>query len=167
MALWTFWNYEAAYRTVQQIYYPGFTIGGIAEPVSILALGLLLYLTPYASGRFWWTAAALVLMIAVHGTYWLMTHPVNRFWVEGVELSGAGSSFFSTFSGDGGARHWTQLRNTWEISHVIRAGLAMLALLAVATVTSRFEKDRDLTGDAGQPNLADISASGPKETDET
>jgi hypothetical protein len=41
---------EAAYRTVQQIDYPGFTIGGIAEPLSILALGALLYLTPCSWG---------------------------------------------------------------------------------------------------------------------
>jgi hypothetical protein len=33
---------ESAYRTVQQIYYPGFTVGGAAEPLSILALAALL-----------------------------------------------------------------------------------------------------------------------------
>lgn len=38
---------EAAYKKVQEIYYPGFTIGGIAEPAGIVALAALLYLTPY------------------------------------------------------------------------------------------------------------------------
>ena len=46
------------YLTVQGIYYPGFTRAGIGEPVAILALVLLLFLTP-ASPAFWLTAGAL------------------------------------------------------------------------------------------------------------
>jgi hypothetical protein len=49
-----------AYLSVQTIYYPGFTIGGIAEPLGILALIALLVFVPLgaaASGgrrpRFW------------------------------------------------------------------------------------------------------------------
>lgn len=128
---------EAAYRTVQQIYYPGFTVGGAAEPLSTLALAALLCFTPCGTTRFWWTTAALLLMIAAHATYWLMTHPVNQFWVAGIDMSGAGSSFFSSFTGRGGeARHWTELRNIWETSHVIRSGFAALGLTAIATATS-------------------------------
>lgn len=136
---------DAAYRTVQQIYYPGFTIGGIAEPASIVALGVLLYLTPYGMARFWWTAAALLLMLAAHGTYWLMTHPVNQFWVEGVDMSGAGSSFFSVFTGRAEAKHWTELRNIWEASHVIRAGVSLVALIAIAMAISESAPAPDAT----------------------
>lgn len=46
---------EATYKSVQEIYYPGFTIGGFAEIGGIIALAILLYLTPYPGGRFWWT----------------------------------------------------------------------------------------------------------------
>lgn len=73
---------EATYRSVQAIYYPGFTIGGFAEIGGIIALAVLLYLTPYPSARFWWTLAALVSLLAEHATYWLVTHPVNNFWVQ-------------------------------------------------------------------------------------
>jgi hypothetical protein len=135
---------EAAYRTVQQIYYPGFTVGGAAEPLSILALAALLYLTPFGTTRFWWITAALLLMLAAHATYWLITHPVNQFWVEGIDMSGAGSSFFSAFTGYGEARHWTELRNIWEASHVIRAGFAALGLIAIAMATSFYEHRVDL-----------------------
>lgn len=130
---------EAAYRTVQQIYYPGFTIGGVAEPLGILAIGALLYLTPYDTSRFWWTTAALLFLAASHGTYWLMTHPINHFWVEGISMSGAGSSFFSAFAG-GTPGDWTELRSRWETSHVIRAGFHTLSLLAIAMATSELER---------------------------
>jgi hypothetical protein len=131
---------EAAYKTVQAIYYPGFTLGGlVGELGSMTAVAVLLYLTPYGSSRFWWTAAAFLLLLAVHGTYWLMTHPVNKFWIKDVAMSAPGSTFFSTFAGGRGG-DWTELRNTWEISHVIRAGLAMLSLISIAVATSLFER---------------------------
>src|SRR5689334_15592352 len=69
---------EAAYKTVQPIYYPGFMLGGLVGEVGgLIALAVLLYLTPYGTSRFWWIAAALLLLASVHGTYWLVTHPVN------------------------------------------------------------------------------------------
>ncbi len=145
---------EAAYRTVQQIYYPGFTIGGIAEPLSILALGSLLWLSPYGTPRFWWTATALLMMVGAHGTYWLMTHPVNQFWVEGVDMSGAGSSFFSAFTSRGEAKHWMELRNIWEASHVVRAGFALVALLAIAMAISAPGGSRDARVAEGPPDAS-------------
>lgn len=36
---------------------------------------------------------------------------------------------------------WTELRNRWEISHVIRAGLATLSLISIAVATSLFYAD--------------------------
>lgn len=131
---------EASYKTVQAIYYPGFTLGGaVGEFGSLIALAVLLYLTPYGSGRFWWTAASLLLLMAAHGTYWLLTHPVNKFWVKDVAMSAPASTFFSksagTPSGD-----WTALRSKWELSHVIRACLALLSLISIAVATSLFER---------------------------
>ncbi|MER8803318.1 DUF1772 domain-containing protein [Mesorhizobium sp. M0998] len=128
---------EATYRSVQAIYYPGFTIGGFAEIGGIIALAVLLYLTPYPGARFWWTLAAFVSLLAEHATYWLVTHPVNNFWVQDTALPKSAATFFSMFSrkqtGD-----WRDLRNVWEASHVARAGLAMLSLVSIAVAATFF-----------------------------
>ena len=131
---------ETAYRATQTIYYPGFTIIGlIGEVGGMLALAVLLFLTPHGTSRFWWTAAALVFLVLGHATYWLMTHPVNQFWVKDV-ASGAGSSFFSWFAppvtGD-----WKALRDRWELSHAIIAGFATLSLVSIAVATSYFRDE--------------------------
>ena len=132
---------ETSYRAVQGIYYPGFTLGGfVGEFGGMTALAVLLYVTPYRSGRFWWTAAAFLLLAGSHTTYWLMTHPVNNFWVKDVAMSAPGSTFFSTFA-DGNAGDWTELRNRWEFSHVIRAGFATLSLISLAIATSLVESE--------------------------
>ncbi|MER9593677.1 DUF1772 domain-containing protein [Mesorhizobium sp. M0244] len=128
---------EATYKSVQAIYYPGFTVGGFAEIGGIIALAILLYLTPYPSARFWWTLAALVFLLAEHATYWLITHPVNNFWAQDVATPKSAATFFSMFSrkqvGD-----WRELRNVWETSHVARAGLAMLSLISIAVAATFF-----------------------------
>jgi hypothetical protein len=122
-----------AYFAVQPIYYPGFTIAGISEPVAIVAAIILLVLTPLGSGDFWLTLAALLGLISMHAVYWLFTHPVNNFWIQGEKLGRLGSGFFSfgALSGRGETRplDWTELRNRWEYSHVARAGLAALSFI--------------------------------------
>jgi hypothetical protein len=126
---------EAGYRTVQTIYYPGFTLGGlVGEFGALLVLPVLLYLTPFGTGRFWWTAAALGLLILGHAVYWLVTHPVNRAWLRGTRLPGAASAFFALRPDADG--DWTRLRAVWEYSHVARAvlGLASLGSLARSLV---------------------------------
>ena len=45
------------YLIAQRIYYPGFTVGGLAEPAVIVATLALLTLTPWATQRFWLMAA--------------------------------------------------------------------------------------------------------------
>jgi len=121
-----------AYLAVQQIYYPGFTIGGVSEIAGIVAL-LALVVSTSATARFWWTLAALLSLVTMHGIYWFVTHPVNNFWVKDVDLTGLGATFFSAFSGDISG-DWTKLRDIWEYSHVARAvfGMLSLALLAIA-----------------------------------
>ncbi len=131
---------EGAYRTVQEIYYPGFTFGGlVGELGGLIALVVLLFLTPYASGRFWWTLAALGFLAAAHATYWLVTHPVNNFWVKDLAVSPLGSSFFSFLSGQQSGE-WRHLRNIWEFSHVARAVLAMLSLGSIAAAATLYEQ---------------------------
>jgi hypothetical protein len=127
------------YLAVQPIYYPGFTIGGgIGEAGGMIALLVLLFLTPFASTSFWWTLAALLLLLAMHLTYWVVTHPVNNFWLRETELRGVGAAFFSLFSSPGARRgaDWSKLRDVWEYSHVARAILAMLSLIALVTAVT-------------------------------
>jgi hypothetical protein len=127
---------EETYRAVQAIYYPGFTIGGlIGEFGALLSLPVLLYLTPFGSGRFWWIAAAFAFLVVGHLTYWFVTHPANNVWLKDTTISGLGAMFFSTFAGQDA--DWRQLRNVWEYSHVARACFAMLSLVAMAVSLTR------------------------------
>jgi len=120
------------YVVVQAIYYPGFTVGGmVGEAGGLAALIALVLVTPFGGAAFWWTVAALVLLLAAHLTYWLVTHPVNRFWVKDIDMAAPGARFFALFS-HGAAGDWKTQRNVWEYSHVARAALAMLALCAIA-----------------------------------
>jgi hypothetical protein len=113
---------QTTYRAMQSIYYPGFTAaGGIGEAGGIVATFVLLLFTPRGTGAFWLTLAALAGLLAMHAAYWVLTHPVNKFWVEGQKLGGFGSRFFSFASGrdpsrrDGsGKADWTALRDRWE-----------------------------------------------------
>ncbi|TJW78017.1 MAG: DUF1772 domain-containing protein [Mesorhizobium sp.] len=121
------------YFVVQRIYYPGFTIGGgIAEIGGIVAtLALMLISSGAAQIRL--IAGALVALLVVQLVFWLMTQPVNKHWLQEVELTAPAKRFFAT-EGSGGAplpptEEWTALRNRWELSHAIRAALAMLSLI--------------------------------------
>jgi hypothetical protein len=134
---------KEAYFAVQPIYYPGFTIAGVCEPVAIVATTVLLIVTPRESAAFWLTLMALLGLIGMHAVYWLFTHPVNNFWLQNERLSSLGSGFFSLGSSKQG-RHqsdshpvdWTDLRDRWEYSHVARAGLALLSFIALVIAVS-------------------------------
>src|SRR5919109_580576 len=82
---------KEAYFAVQPIYYPGFTISGVSEPVAIIATITLLIVTPRGSAGFWLTLMALLGLIGMHVVYWLFTHPVNNFWLQGERLNSLGS----------------------------------------------------------------------------
>ena len=131
-----------AYYATQRIYYPGFTFGGIAEPVgSVLTLAVLL-LTPRGTADFWLLLGALLALAAMQAVYWRYTHPVNRSWVEGEKLGAAGATFFSAGAGrsprqsDAPPVAWTALRDRWEYSHVARAALGFVALLSLVVAVS-------------------------------
>jgi Domain of unknown function (DUF1772) len=116
---------------MQPIYYPGFTIGGFAEPAGLILTIILLFLTPLETPDFWLTLAALLGLIGMQVTYWLFTHPVNKFWLLDQNLSGLGAGFFSFGANRSRSQNetrsadWTDLRDQWEYSHVARAGLAL------------------------------------------
>jgi Domain of unknown function (DUF1772) len=120
------------YLVVQKIYYPGFTVGGIAEGLSVFALAVLAFLTRNAGAVFWLTLAAFIAVAALHAVYWFVTHPVNNFWIRDVQLSRAGTRFFGVKAGrqlEGAEPDWTELRDRWELSHIARAVLGLIALL--------------------------------------
>jgi hypothetical protein len=128
------------YYAMQPIYYPGFTIGGFAEPVGLILTIILLFLTPLGTADFWLTLAALLGLISMQATYWLFTHSVNKFWLQGHKLSGLGSGFFSfganRSENDKRSVDWKDLRNQWEYSHVARAALALASLTALVIAVS-------------------------------
>jgi hypothetical protein len=124
------------YLGMQPIYYPGFTIGGMAEPIGLLLLLVLLILTPHGSAEFWLTAIAFGALLLMHVVYWLMTHPVNNFWLKDFKLQGSSAKFFSFNqikpADDTRMPDWTILRDRWELSHVIRAIFGVISLLFLA-----------------------------------
>ncbi|UCI06665.1 anthrone oxygenase family protein [Mesorhizobium sp. B1-1-8] len=123
---------ENTYRAVQRIYYPGFTIGGAAEPLSVVATGLLLVLTPSGTVAFWLVLTAFVAMLATVAVYWLAVHPVNKYWMEGQAVSTSGAVFFGAGSTPESRQpKWTEFRDRWERSHVARAILTSVGLLAL------------------------------------
>ncbi len=130
------------YAAVQAIYYPGFTYGGLGEGLGMVATLILLFITSAGSVAWWWTLAAFVLLLAMHAVYWVVTHPVNKFWLKDVRLEGAGGEFFKLDPmGKGqaaelGAEGWKKLRDRWEYSHLVRAVLAAAALIAMIVATA-------------------------------
>jgi hypothetical protein len=126
---------------MQPIYYPGFTIGGgIGEAGGTISTIILLFLTPLGSTDFWLTLVALLGLIGMQAVYWLFTHPVNKFWVEGENLDRFSSRFFSfgkeRLQTGASAPDWTELRNRWEYAHVARAGLAAVSFVALVIAIS-------------------------------
>jgi hypothetical protein len=98
------------YLAVQPIYYPGFTIGGLAEvAVIIAALGLLVSTSPDVP-EFWLVAAALAAFVIVQAIFWTMTQPVNRYWLRETDLARHAKRFFEI--GEGGLpRDWIAARD--------------------------------------------------------
>ena len=126
-----------AYAGVQPIYYPGFTWGGACEPAAFIALAILLLLTP-TGPAFWLILAAFLALGAMHGAYWLLTHPVNGFWLRDLELNGFAAKFFrfDPMRRTQAAPDWTAMRDRWEYSNVLRAALGMLSLACLAVAVA-------------------------------
>jgi hypothetical protein len=121
-----------AYLTVQPIYYPGFTVaGGAAEVGGLIASIILTILTPRGTMGFWLTGAAALGMIGMQIIFWIYTQPANRFWLQSVTLGDVGKGFFAAGQSrsDNSAADWRRLRDRWEYSHIVRAGLVFLSFL--------------------------------------
>lgn len=123
------------YLAVQTIYYPSFTLAGIAELGSILATVALLILTELGSPQFWLIAGALAALVAVQVIFWLFTQPVNKYWLQSTDLSRAASRFFDA-SRAVPPSDWTAMRDRWERSHVLRAIACMLGLLLLTAAVA-------------------------------
>ncbi|WP_245513612.1 MULTISPECIES: DUF1772 domain-containing protein [unclassified Mesorhizobium] len=119
------------------IYYLGFTIGGGVAEIGGIVATFALMLTSGSPVQFWLTAGALVALLLMQLVFWLMTQPINKHWLQEVELAAPAKRFFATEGSDGAAlpptEEWTTLRNRWELSHVVRAALAMLSLILLTT----------------------------------
>jgi len=125
------------YFAAQTIYYPGFTVAGIAEPLAIVATAGLLAHTPRGGLGFWLIALALIGLIGMQAVYWLFTHPVNKVWLQSESLGAAGSGFFSLGSPDAeGENDWRNLRDRWEYSHLMRACLSATSFMALVVAMS-------------------------------
>jgi hypothetical protein len=131
------------YLVTQTIYYPGFTIGGIGEAASAVAALILLLLTPTDIPAFWWTLAGFVGLVAMQVVYWILTHPVNKFWVKDLDLKGVSAGFFAFESGQRSGHmrasiddRWVSLRNRWEYSHVLRAMLSATSLISLTVAVA-------------------------------
>ena len=80
---------------------------------------------------------ALLGLVGTQVVYWLVTHPVNRVWLGSEKLSSAGASFFSIGADKSAPRtredsgDWIELRDRWEYSHVARAVLSFVSLIAL------------------------------------
>jgi hypothetical protein len=127
------------YLAMQPIYYPGFTYAAFSEPLGLVLLAVMLFLVPAGSTIFWLTLASFAALLAMHVAYWLLTHPVNKFWLKDYELKGFGRRFFGlgkVAQPDPSRADWTDFRNRWEYSHAIRAalGLTSFALLVLSLV---------------------------------
>jgi hypothetical protein len=129
---------KQTYCAVQTIYYPGFTFGGFSEVMGIVAVLALLLMTPVESAAFQWTLIGFVGLVIMHAAYWIITHPVNKFWLKDQNLKGFSAGFFGfdPFKQRGQEERddeeaWKRLRDRWEYSHVLRAVLSALALLTL------------------------------------
>ena len=144
------------YLAVQPIYYPGFTSVGFAEFVAPVATAVLLLLTPRKGSAFWWRLVALLGLVGVHAVYWIVTHPVNKFWLrdtlqqEPESQQGFATRFFSSDpahalrqGGETRPADWTALRDRWEYSHVARAVLALVSLTALVIAITRQDGRRN------------------------
>jgi hypothetical protein len=124
------------YMATQAIYYPGFTFGGVGEMLGVVFTLAAALLTPRVDPAFWPWWIAFVAMLLTHLIYWVVTHPVNNFWLRDLKLNSAANRFFAFEFLTAGRSDWTALRDRWEFSHIARAVFSGVALLAALIAIS-------------------------------
>ena len=121
------------YLAAQKIYYPGFTFGGMSEPLGAIFLILCLLFVPLSQASFWLVALSLLASLVVQGIYWTVTHPINKAWLRYEETGRAGRTFFALDENRKADANptdeWSDLRDRWEMSHIARAVFAMASFL--------------------------------------
>lgn len=84
---------------------------------------------------------SLVCVVAMHAAYWVFTHPINRLWLERVEIGGSSERFFgrdlAKTHASGDDELWGRLRSRWERSHVARAALGLAGLVSLLLSVAR------------------------------
>jgi hypothetical protein len=123
---------KETYLGMQMIYYPGFTFAGAAEPLAIVVALVL----AFVSGGDPLVIVAALALALLHAVYWIVVHPMNRYWLRDTQLSGSSDTFFSLGAADNAGRDWTAIRDRWEHGHVARAVLAMIAFTCLAIYTA-------------------------------
>ncbi|HWY53174.1 MAG TPA: hypothetical protein VNZ03_01850 [Terriglobales bacterium] len=127
---------KQTYLAVQGIYYPGFTLGGIAEPLAVIAT-LVLMLLMRDHGSF------LVGPVSIRGPPGdacdlLVDHaarqptlaeesPTRNHRTKFFALDRANLPAADTFDSN-----WQRFRDRWEYSHIARAVFSAIALIALA-----------------------------------
>jgi len=119
------------YFTVQAIYYPGFTLGGAAEPLAIVALAALLLEVPLGTNGRRLIGLALIAAVATQVLFWTVVQPVNRHWLKSISLGAAGERFFNAGAA-ATETDWTRLRDRWERGHIGRTLTATAAFTLTA-----------------------------------
>jgi len=131
------------YATVQTIYYPGFTVAGVGEPLAAVAVLILLLILPGRGTAFWWVLSAFIALLLMHAVFWFVTQPTNRYWLRSQKLSRAGAKLFAVDrTPQSGADindnlEWQHFRDRWEYSHIFRAILSVIALIAITIAIAR------------------------------
>jgi hypothetical protein len=110
---------EQTYAAVQRIYYPGFTVVGGAEPIAAIATLVLFLTMRHRSPQFWLLLTAFTALTAMHGLFWVVTQPTNRYWLKDQKLSKAGTKFFNIKGIETrkeiSKTDWKYLRARWSI----------------------------------------------------
>jgi len=112
----------ALYVTVTHTLYRYFgSVGAVIEVGAVLAAvfwaaGLGRSRTSPASWRGWAVTGAACLVLA-HALFWLLVNPVNQ--------------QFATWTPTVVPANWTRLRDQWEFTHAVRAGLFLLGFCAL------------------------------------
>jgi hypothetical protein len=109
---------RAHFVVLGQVYYPGFTLQGLAEPLAVLAIAIFLTSLPLGTAAFRLAAFALLAEAAAHSLYWALIVPMNGVWLAGVPSS--------------------PLQDRWERAHVGRsvASTAAFVLLVASRLAS-------------------------------
>ena len=116
------------------MYYPGLTIPGVAEPLAVVTLTVLLASLSLSTAPFWLVALALAAEALAHLLYWVLIVPMNGLWLAKEPVSPDSLDAWLGREIVGGDR--VALQDRWERSHVYRAiaSTAAFAFLVAATL---------------------------------